>query len=34
MGKHLVPVDLETRAELNVGAGNDLLQLRLALKQR
>jgi hypothetical protein len=32
--EHLGAVDLEAIAELNVGALDDLLQLRLALEQR
>jgi hypothetical protein len=34
MGAHLAPVDLEARAELDVGAVDELLQMRLALDQR
>ena len=34
VGEHLAAVDLEAFAELDVGAGDDLLQLRLALDQR
>lgn len=32
MGKDLAPVDLKTLAELDVAAGDDLLQRRLALE--
>jgi hypothetical protein len=34
MREHLVACDLEALTELHCGAGDDLLQLGLALKQR